>query len=234
VIAYAVTCPHPPLLLPGVTGGVVPEVEALRAACGEAVAGMRSVHPDVIVVVGGAPLTRIHPAAALPLDRFAPRGRGPRPVEPMPVSLAVGLALTADVDVPIELHGVESGAPVEECRDYGRRLADRRQRIGLLVMADGSARRGPKAPGYVDERAVSVDDLVDEGLRNGDTEPLLKLDASLADDLLVAGRAGWQVLAGACEPARVRARCHYSAAPFGVWYPVFSWVPDPAGAAQPR
>lgn len=223
MIAYAVSCPHPPLLLPGATGGVVPEVETLRAACHEAIAAMMSVQPDVIVVVGGTPETKVHSVLALPLDQFAPRGRVVQP-EPLPLSLAVGLSMVPDALV--ELHGMDSAAPVEECREYGRSLADRPERIGLLVMADGSARRGPKAPGYVDERAEPVDVLIDKGLRDGDTEPLLKLDASLADDLLIAGRAAWQVLAGAYEPACAKACCHYSAAPFGVWYPVYSWIPQ--------
>jgi hypothetical protein len=72
-------------------------------------------------------------------------------------------------------------------------------------MADGSARRGPKAPGYDDHRAQAVDRTFDEALRAGDAEPFRKLAPDVADDLLIGG--------------------HYSDDPFGVWYPVYVWTP---------
>lgn len=219
----AASCPHPPLLLPGVTGGAVPEVEELRAACHAAVEDLVAAAPDVVVVVGGAPRTRTWPVdAASPRSFFAP-GREPGPCgEVLPLSLAVARELVA---VPVELHGVDVALPVDDCRAYGRRIAERPERIGLLVMADGSARRGPKAPGYADHRALAVDGAFDEALRAGDTEPLLKLEPDVADDLLIGGRAAWQVLSGACETLVVRSTCHYSDDPFGVWYPVYVWTP---------
>ena len=39
----------------------------------------------------------------------------------------------------------------------------------------------------------------------------------------MAGRAAWQVLAGAVGGQPVHTRLHYSGDPFGVWYPVFGW-----------
>jgi len=98
------------------------------------------------------------------------------------------------------------------------------------VMADGSARRGPKAPGHDDPRAPELDRVFEDALRAGDPEPFLKLEPDLADDLLIGGRAAWQVLAGAWEDRAALAKCHYSADPFGVWYPVFTWTPR----ARPR
>ena len=222
MIVRAVTCPHPPLLLPGVTGGVVPEVEELRTACRAAVAGLTGT--DVVVAVGSAPATRIWPAEALSPRHFFAPGLEPAPSgEVLPLSLAVARELVEEV--PVELHGVDSALPVEDCRGYGRLLAARPERIGLLVMADGSARRGPKAPGYEDPRARELDQLLEDALRAGDPEPFLKLEPDLADDLLVGGRAAWQVLSGTWEGRAARAECHYSADPFGVWYPVFSWTP---------
>lgn len=221
MIVRAVSCPHPPLLLPGVTGEAVPEVEELRAACETAIDELVAVAPDVVVVVGGAPETRAWPAdAASPRHFFV---SGPVPAgEVLPLSLAVAREL---VPVPVELHGVDVTLPVEDCRAYGRRIAARPERIGLLVMADGSARRGPKAPGYADHRALAVDGAFDEALRAGDPEPLLKLEPDVADELLIGGRAAWQVLSGACEALVVRSTCHYSDDPFGVWYPVYVWTP---------
>jgi hypothetical protein len=59
VIVRAASCPHPPLLLPGATGGMVPEVEELRAACRAAVEDLVSAGLDVVVAVGSAPETRM-------------------------------------------------------------------------------------------------------------------------------------------------------------------------------
>jgi hypothetical protein len=47
----------------------------------------------------------------------------------------------------------------------------------------------------------------------------------VAGDLLIGGRAAWQVLSGACENVAVRVKFHYNDDPFGVWYPVFTWTP---------
>jgi hypothetical protein len=224
VIVGAASCPHPPLLLPGVTGGAVPEVEELRAACRAAVEDLVAAVPDVVVVVGGASETRTWPVGtASPRHFFAP---GPSPGhsgEVLPLSLAVARDLLAFR--PVELHGVDAALPVDDCRAYGRQLAGRPERIGLLVMADGSARRGPKAPGYSDHRAQATDRSFEEALRAGDPEPLLKLEPDVADDLLIGGRAAWQVLSGACETLAVRSTCQYSDDPFGVWYPVYVWTP---------
>jgi hypothetical protein len=222
VIVRAVTCPHPPLLLSGVPGGPLPEVEELRAACRAAVEDLAGA--DVVVAVGSAPMTRMWPAEAVSPRHFFAPGPGPAPSgDVLPLSLAVAKELLGAV--PVELHGVDAALPVEDCRDYGRRLAARPERIGLLIMADGSARRGPKAPGYEDPRAPALDQVLEDALRAGDPEPFLKLEPDLADDLLIGGRAAWQVLSGAWEDRSARATCHYSADPFGVWYPVFTWTP---------
>jgi hypothetical protein len=224
VIVRAVTCPHPPLLLPGVTGGAIPEVEELRAACRAALEDLVAAAPDVVVAVGSAPETRTWSVESASPRHFYMSGPVPAG-EVLPLSLAVARELTATVLVPVELHGVDAWLPADDCHAYGERLAERPERIGLLVMADGSARRGPKAPGYADHRALAVDQAFDEALRAGDPEPLLKLEPDVADDLLIGGRAAWQVLSGACETRAVTAKCHYSDDPFGVWYPVYVWTP---------
>lgn len=52
--------PHPPILVPAVTGGQpagsagARELGRLRAACDEAVSGLLRLRPDVLVIVGGA------------------------------------------------------------------------------------------------------------------------------------------------------------------------------------
>ena len=211
-IVGVASCPQPPLLLPGMTGRPVPEVERLRAACLAAVADLLAGEPDEVVLVG-----------ALPADQVN------RPGEP--VSLRVGRLLLAGVDcaVPVQPLAIRADAPAEHCLATGRRLAAdparAGRRLGLRVMADGSARRGLKAPGYLDPRALPFDQLVERALAAGDPAGLAALDERLAAELLVAGRAAWQVLAGAAEGRRFQVRSYYADDPFGVFYPVVGWQP---------
>ncbi len=57
-------------------------------------------------------------------------------------------------------------------------------------------------------------------LAEADTEALLGLDPALSAELMVAGRAPWQVLAGAAEAGggSWRGDLGYVAAPYGVTY----------------
>ena len=95
--------------------------------------------------------------------------------------------------------------------------------MGLLAMGDGSACRTLKAPGYLDPRAEPFDRAVTKALADADTEALLALDPALAAELMVAGRAPWQVLAGAAG-GRYRGEVLYDEAPYGVQYAVATWL----------
>ncbi|MEO6501089.1 MAG: hypothetical protein ABIQ09_04175 [Jatrophihabitantaceae bacterium] len=216
-------CPNPPLLLHGITGRPVAEVEQLRAACLAAIGDLLAAGPSRLVVVG---------AAAPDEDDKA-------------LSIVVGRLLLsqAGCELPIEHLVIAADSPPADCLRAGRALTggdhstgsdgDRGtgsdHSTGLLVMADGSARRSLKAPGYLDARAAPFDAAVEACLRSGRLDGLAELDPVLAAELLVAGRAAWQVLAGAVGELAGRSRLHYADDPFGVWYPVFSWLPTPTG-----
>ncbi len=100
-------------------------------------------------------------------------------------------------------------------------------------MADGSACRTLKAPGYLDARAASFDDQVERAIRDGDGDALLAVDASLARELMATGRPGWQVLAGALRGTGWAAQVRYSGDPFGVGYLVASLTPATQAKAVP-
>jgi hypothetical protein len=70
-------------------------------------------------------------------------------------------------------------------------------RVGLVVMADLSACRSEQAPGAFRAEAAEFDATVAEALRSGRPQRLLALDPAEAAQLLVAGLAPLQVLAGA-------------------------------------
>jgi aromatic ring-opening dioxygenase LigB subunit len=91
-------------------------------------------------------------------------------------------------------------------------------RVGLLVVADGSARRSLKAPGYFDERAEPYDSAVEQAIASGDLGALRALHPELARELMVSGWAALQVLAAAFGADRPRTTVHYADAPFGVGY----------------
>lgn len=90
-------------------------------------------------------------------------------------------------------------------------------------MGDASACRTLKAPGYLDERAAGFDAEAARALGAADVDALKTLDEELAYELKAAGRAPWQVLAGAAEGAGLSGELLYEDAPYGVGYLVAAW-----------
>ncbi|HEX8079429.1 MAG TPA: hypothetical protein VF557_04400 [Jatrophihabitans sp.] len=209
MIVAVAGCPNPPLLLRGITGRPVAEVEQLRAACLDAIGELLAAGPARLVVIGGAAPDEDDKALSIVVGRL--------------------LLSQAGCELSVEHLVIAADSPPADCLRTGRALADSAggdDEVGLLVMADGSARRTLKAPGYLDPRAAPFDEAVEACLRSGRLAGLAGLDPVLAAELLVAGRAAWQVLAGAVGEAPGRSRVHYSDDPFGVWYPVFSWLSE--------
>jgi aromatic ring-opening dioxygenase LigB subunit len=142
-----------------------------------------------------------------------------------PATIVVGTAQAVEVgrwllpDAATQV--VAPDLPPDDAAALGRTLAERD--VALLVMGDGSARRGVAAPGYDDPRAEPYDAAVARALRDADPPALLALDPGMDAELLVAGRAAWQVLAGAAEGGRWRGAVTYDAAPYGVGYLVATW-----------
>jgi hypothetical protein len=227
VLSAAALCPAPPLLARELTGAdpVLPE---LRQACREAADALVQAGSDLIAVVGvAAAETRTWDGRGqLDLSSYAP-GAGARPGdgEPsLPLSIGLGCRLLNEAGYRgrRELQSVGEGEPAEACAALGARLAAAGQRVGLLVMADGSARRSRRAPGYLDARSGTFDTAVSRAVRDGDMPALLALDAELARDLLATGRPAWQVLAGAMDRRRPASVIRYDDDPFGVAYLVAS------------
>ncbi len=111
--------------------------------------------------------------------------------------------LGAEADDVVE---VAWDAPVDACRAPGVALGAGPGEVALVVVADGSARRGEKAPGHLDERALDLDRELVAALRAADPQRLLALDPGLCADLLVHGRAALQVAAAAMATSG-RMRC---------------------------
>lgn len=242
MLVAAAVCPHPPLLVPDLAASAAGELDPLRAACDGAVASLLAAGPELVVVVGDAPAVGPYPAdawgslAGYGID--VPVGAGPgAPSLPLSLTLGRWLLGRAATAVPVLAFGVSSDAEPGRCAQLGAALAERAARVGLLVMGDGSARRSLKGPGYLDERAEPFDATVARALGGADPAALLAIDPGLAGELLAAGRAPWQVLAGAAGGAPWRGEVTYDDAPYGVAYFVATWTSsdgrvaahDPAG-----
>ena len=235
VLVAAAVCPHPPLLVPGVAAGATGETADLRATCDAAVAALLAARPDLVVVVGAA--DRMGPfeadawgslrAYGVAVDVGRSPGVGADGTLPLSLTLGRWLldrAAATEVPAPVLLFGVAADADRDRCLEVGAALAGRAARVGMLVMGDGTGRRTPK-PGYLDGRAEPFDARVAEAFAAGDPSALAGLDVGLADELLVQGRAAWQVLAGAADGQRWRGAVTYDAAPYGVGYLVATWLP---------
>jgi hypothetical protein len=242
VITSAALCPAPPLLARELTGAD-PAVPELRRACLDAVAALVADEPDLVTLVGVAAQTRAWPpdgyldlsvyAPALRTAREAPAPSVPawlalpalpasQPALPLPLGLGARLLDQAGFTGRRALHSVSDQEAPAACAALGGRLASASTRVALLVMADGSARRGLKAPGYLDDRSVPFDAGVEHAVRAGDLTALMTLDPVLARELLATGRACWQVLAGAMNGVRPATEIRYCDDPFGVAYLVAS------------
>jgi hypothetical protein len=224
-LVAAALCAGPPLLAPELSG--VDEAAAvLREASRAAVAAMAATAPDVVVVVGPADRTAQWPPSVR-LDLAAYGAAAPPSSMPVaPLSLALGARLLDDVGYagPRSLRSVDDQATLSTCRAVAADVVGAAARVGLIVMADGSARRSLKAPGYFDERAEPYDDGVRRIVSSGELTALHTLDPALARELMAPGWPALQVLAAAFGTNRPQTTIHYDAAPYGVGYLVASLI----------
>ncbi|WP_424211450.1 hypothetical protein ACN20G_04700 [Streptomyces sp. BI20] len=236
----AAVCPAAPLLVPEVAAGAASELDDLRRAVVDALGVLAAARPDRLVVVASAEAARAGeypegspgsfrgfgitgPAAEV---RLGPAGDLSPAARTLPTGLAVGAWLLDHVawaGAPVTGLAVADTATPQECAALGADLAGSAGRVALLVLGDGSARRTLKAPGYLDDRAAAHDAAAAAALGSADTAALAALDPNLAHELLVDGRAPWQVLAGAAAPAAPAGRLLYEDAPYGVGYLVATW-----------
>ncbi|MFE9956746.1 class III extradiol dioxygenase subunit B-like domain-containing protein [Micromonospora sp. NPDC005299] len=234
-LVAAAVCPHPPLIVPELAGAAAPELDDLRAAADVAVARLLAADPEVVLLLGAGPQTERFGTAdygsLLPfgLHRHVRLWKtNCAGVEALPLSLTIGAWLVnrSGSELPRLARAVAADASPAECAALGAELgAEAAERVALLVLGDGSACRGVKAPGYDDPRAPAYDEGVAAALAGADTEALLGLDPVLSAELKAAGRAPWQVLAGAVRAAGGdwRGDLGYHQAPYGVAYFVANW-----------
>ncbi|MGZ4474064.1 MAG: hypothetical protein ACXVDH_00010 [Nocardioides sp.] len=118
----------------------------------------------------------------------------------------------------VEIIATEQGSAVAEAvlAAVGPAATDERS---VLVVANGSACRTEKAPGFLDERAAAYDDALRRALTE-DPAALTDPDPALAAELW-ADVAALPELAALVDGAR--AEVLYDDAPYGVQYWVMCW-----------
>jgi hypothetical protein len=249
MLIAAAVCPHPPLLIPAAIGAAAgdrpPELSAVGDACQVAVRALAAAEPDLIAVVGGGPADREYEAgAAGSLCEFGVPVTvgGGEPV--LPLSLTVGRWPLSQAGIgaapegtghgrpgpgwagrgpQVLLQAVGQRSPAGDCLKLGAAIAERASRVAVLAMGDASARRA-RDTGDPDPQAQAYDDEVARAFVAADGRWLGRLDPGLDGELTVAGRAAWQVLAGAAGGTRLQGRLLCQANPYGVSYLVASWA----------
>lgn len=230
--------PQPPLLVPELMGASTSGSEPMRAACLAATARLNAVSREWVVVTtgdgaGSYPTSSRGSFGAFGVDRTVSLGGSDGSD-----SAATRPPVTRDLPLPVLLAGwlrEQSGASTarveivaenerDHCGSVAARLAGTASEPALLVLGDGSNRRGPRAPGGPDERAEEFDRRVATAFATADRDALSALDADQAAQLGVSGLLPWWVLAALpTDPYRWSGQLLYSEAPFGVGYHVAVW-----------
>lgn len=245
VISRVAVLPQPPLLVPELMGTSVRSSESMRQACLLAAHRLADASGNWVGVGPGEMTETIVPSARgsfrgygadvnVTLDdrtdaHSAASSEGSR--RSLPLCALVGAWLrehSGASAVRIEVvPEVPSAVSPPRCRPQDlpvlERLLDTDEEVGLLVLGDGSNRRGRGSPGAHDERAEAFDERVAEALGRADTAQLAGLDPELAERLGVSGWTPWQVLAHAAGGGAWRGELLYTGAPFGVGYHVAVW-----------
>ncbi|MCU1607442.1 MAG: uncharacterized protein JWP46_3907 [Modestobacter sp.] len=218
-----VFCPQPPLLVPAVSGAPSDAIAVLRTSVSHAVQSMLEQVPDVVVVVGAG----VDGACFGPGDAGDLRGYGvdlevPFAGQVRPGGRQTPLAHTLGAWLlDQEGHaGTRLGVGPHDLADA---LSGLPGRVGVLAMGDGTARRGEKAPGHLDQAAGPFDAVVAAALAAGDAAALVGLDPAEGARLLAAGVPVWRAIGSALAGRRLTARLCYDDAPFGVGYLVAEW-----------
>jgi hypothetical protein len=240
VLVAGAVCPHPPMLIPAALGAAASdppaELRKVTESADQAVARLVAARPDLIAVVGGGPADQEFGAdAAGGLHDYGVAvtvGAG-EPVLPLSLTIGrwlleragvLGPAGTGGTPVAVLFQEVARCASPGDCVKLGMVLAERAPRVALLAVGDACARPAREAPGVLDPAALEYGEEVAEALAAADARWLARLDPALDDELVVAGRVAWQVLAGAAGRTRLDGRLLCMTAPYGVTYLVASWA----------
>ena len=255
MLITAAVVPGPPAFVPELMGSAAHELDDLRAAADRAVSRAVS---DLVAAPSGPPssgsgarqLVVVGAGTPGEFDAAGPvsfAGFGREVVVP---ALVAGQQGNRDLPTPIMVARYLANRDIaahpehaqlwasarwvttsgEDATALGERLGADSQPVALILVADGAACHGPKAPRAQDERAQAYDDEVWSALASGQPARLAKIDEALGDELSATGAQVWPVLAGAAESASGvgevpdwTGEVLWVGAPYGVGWAVASW-----------
>lgn len=238
VIVAAAVCPAAPVLMPAVAPRADPTLAGLRAACERAIRALLAPAPDRIVVLASAaagcpaagPLPLPDPSLAagpyVRSDLTQRTGSGEPATSATSPGAAVASVLLRQAASTVPARAVEldpARLDLAALPDVGAEG----ERVGLVVMGEGSVGHGPAAPAGPDTGADAFDDALAAALAAGDPRKLAAaLDGQTGQHVSAqaAATAALRALAAlTAERPRPSAELVYRAAPFGVGYLVATW-----------
>ena len=258
--------PGPPAFVPELMGAAAHELDDLRRAAADVVSwavrdllagsddSLKSAsRPAQLVVVGPGQPGQFNAAGPVSFESFGRDVTVPALVEgrqtdrdlPTPLMVARYLASRDVATHPghadlwasarwLTTSGADATAVGKQLREVGAR-------VGLILVADGAACHGPKAPRAEDSRASTYDDEVCATLASGQPDRLARLDVDLGQELGATGPQVWPVLLAVSEGGGTGERSRVSAdgwvgevlwagAPYGVGWAVAAWRRRPQRA----
>jgi hypothetical protein len=257
MLISAAVVPGPPAFVAELMGSAAHELDDLRHAADSVVSRAVS---DLVAAVADSPLSGsasqlvvVGPGqpgefnAAGPVsfvsfgrDVSVPplvEGEEPDPELPTPLMVARYLA-SRDVAARPEHAGLWASArwittSGADARALGERLREGATRVVLILVADGAACHGPKAPRAEDSRAPAYEDEVCAALASGRPGQLAEIDAHLGQELGATGPQVWPVLLAAAD-GQWTAELVWRGAPYGVGWAVAAWRADQASTGVAR
>jgi hypothetical protein len=244
VLLTAAVVPGPPAFVAELMGSAAHELDDLRVAADAVVSRALSdllasgdVPSPQLVVVGPGTVGESNAAGPVTFASFGRDVVVPTLVEgqqgdaelPTPIMVARYLA---GRDIAAHPEHVQLWASARwvttggaDATALGEQLGAQGTAVGLILVADGAACHGPKAPRAQDPRAKAYDDAVWTALATGEPSRLAQIDADLGDELGATGPQVWPVLVAAAGVATTEAvgEVVWTGAPYGVGWAVASW-----------
>lgn len=200
MITSVVFWPQPPLLLPEYASACDPAAEVRAAALAALAAGRPETGP-VVLLAGAERCQPLGERVGRALLRQAGAGE-PADVVRVPVDADAA----AVIDAAERVRAAAAAGPTT-----------------LLVAGDGTARPNVRAPERADPEADAADERIAAALAAADPGPLADLDPALATELMISGRAPWQVTAAALTGQAVHPVYAWFARPHEVGYHAAAW-----------
>ena len=227
--------PSTPLLIPEVASGAASELEDLRRAAIDAV-GRAVGSADRVVIIGAGAETRLFIDAVGTMAGFGvpvtvavrPHGEAisAEPTNQLGVAATLGVWLLDQTTHSGSRSVLEIAIDENQKRidEIAAEISSSSDSIALVVVADGSAARTEKAPGYLHPDAIAFDVLVEAALTTGDAQALAALDQAQAQAVISSGWPAWHVAGLAMASHDVKASFDRFDATYGVGYFVATWI----------